>query len=140
MISLSTSNNNGLGELVKSLWLELNHCMVRAFSARNENSAAFYAGKTAGLRLALPLLRGQDYGCRVFKSRISFIVSSDEINHQAEVLKQILKQDFEALHEGGKSGLKKEWLEGHINAIGMSLALLQPCFCRASAEIETRKN
>lgn len=130
MLSGNTGDHAGLGELVKSLWLELNHCMVQTFSARNENTAAFFAGKTAGLRLALPLLRGSDYGCRLLKAKISFIVSADDLNHRAEVLKQILRQDFEALHEGGKSGLKKEWLEGHINAIGMSLALLQPCFCR----------
>ena len=130
MIKLDARGTGGLGELVKVLWLELNHCMVQTVAARNESMAAFFAGKTAGLRLSLPLLRGTDYSCRLLKAKISFVVSADNLNQRAEVLKQVLRQDFEALHEGGKTGVKKEWLEGHINAIGMSLALLQPCVNR----------
>lgn len=127
---VQTYKNDGLGELVKSLWLELNQSMVQSFAAQNESSAAFFSGKTAGLRLALPLLRGSDYSCQLVASKISFIVNADNknLNNRADVLKKILKQDLETFQEGGKTGIKKEWLNGHINAIGMSLALLGNCF------------
>lgn len=133
MLAINNNRTAAIGELIKSLWLELNHCMVQTFTARNESAAAFYAGKTAGLRLALPLLRGSDFGCRIIAAKLAFVVNADEsiLSARALQLKQILRQDFEALHEGGKTGLKKEWLEGHINAIGMSLALVQPCISKS---------
>ena len=55
-----------------------------------------------------------------------------EVTTHAEVLRNVLQCDFETFNEGGKLGMKKEWLEGHIQAIGYSLALIQPFVAKQS--------
>ncbi len=116
------------GDAVVALWLELSRTMSDVLSYREEAAWRYYSGKIAGLRMALPLVRGSECKTGIVRSRLVFlpVCSSEDLKGRAAALKRILHDDFEALNEGGKSGLKKEWLEGHIYAIGLSLALLQP--------------
>lgn len=120
--------NSSLGDVVTSLWLELQRAYTNAVSQGDEGKTNFVTGKISGLRIALPLLRGAHFSLRVIDSRLLFVPGYPEVEvkEHADVLRNVLQRDFQALNEGGKLGMKKEWLEGHIQAIGYSLALIQP--------------
>lgn len=125
---MSNENTLNPGDAVISLWLELARTMSDVLCYREEAAWRYCSGKIAGLRMALPLIRGPKCHTSIVKSRLVFIpiCSNDDLHNRAASLKKILRDDFEALHEGGKCGVRKEWLEGHIYAIGLSLALIQP--------------
>lgn len=126
--------NSSLGDVVTTLWLELQRAYTSAVAQNDEGKARFFTGKISGLRLVLPLLRGARFSLRVVDSRLLFVpgYSEAEVTTHAEVLRNVLQRDFETFNEGGKLGMKKEWLEGHIQAIGYSLALIQPFVAKES--------
>lgn len=124
--------NSSLGDVVTTLWIELQHAYTSAVAQNDERKSSFCTGQVSGLRLALPLLRGARFSLRVVDSRLLFVPGYPEadVGNHADLLRSVLQRDFEALNEGGKLGMKKEWLEGHIQAIGYSLALIQPFISR----------
>jgi len=132
ILSGNTEVKSSLGDVVTTLWLELQRAYTSAITENNEEKTSFFTGRISGLRLALPLLRGVHFSLRVVDSRLLFVPGNPEadVGQHASLLRNVLQRDFETLQEGGKLGMKKEWLEGHIQAIGYSLALIQPFLSR----------
>ena len=116
------------GDAVRLLWLELERSLALAAVHRDEPQLRYLDGKLTGLRLILPLLRGKNCGCRLVGSKLVFLpaIAPEALKDLALLLKNIQRQNFMALHEGGKAGIMKEWLEGLIHATGLALALIQP--------------
>ncbi len=116
------------GDAVRLLWLELERSIALVAVHRDEPQLRYLGGKVAGLRLILPLLRGKNCDCRLVGSKLVFLpaVAPETLKDLAFLLKNIQRQNFQALHEGGKTGIMKEWLEGLIHATGLALALIQP--------------
>ena len=117
-----------LGQITTLLWVELQNSINRAMNLKNESKNRFFSGKVTGLRFVLPLLRGDTSKLQIISSKIVFssTLSKVQIYKKANTFRQILKIDFQVLNEGGKDGIMKEWLEGHIHAIGLALSMLQP--------------
>lgn len=117
-----------LGKAITTLWIELQNSIDQETHTQNDSKLRYFAGKIIGLRFALSLLRDHGDTIHIASSKIVFRSSLKKniITQHAQILRTVLNRDFEVLNEGGKDGVMKEWLEGHIHAIGLALAVIQP--------------
>lgn len=48
-----------LGEIITTLWIDLQRILVNTVASGNEKQADFLSGRIAGLKMVLPLLKGK---------------------------------------------------------------------------------